>query len=105
MKKTRVIVLFDTDTDAPASQDYQKELDSEEDEAEFDVARALISQGHQVRLVGFRNDLDQLTAGLRAEPADVVFNLAERFREESALDYTVAALLEMLNMPMTGASS
>jgi D-alanine-D-alanine ligase len=56
-------------------------------------------------LFGFRDNLDQLTAGLRAEPVDVVFNLAERFRGLSALDYSVAALLEMLDMPYTGASS
>ena len=34
---------------------------------------------------------------------DVVFNLAERFRGASALDYTVAAVLEMLGFPYTGA--
>jgi D-alanine-D-alanine ligase len=104
VKKLRVLVLFDTDADPPASQDYKKQVEST-DEAEFDVARALIQKGHQVRLLGFRNDMDQLTAGLRAEPCDVVFNLAERFRGESALDYSVAAVLEMLGLPYTGASS
>jgi D-alanine-D-alanine ligase len=104
MKKTRVLVLFDTDAEPPVQQDYKKQLESD-DEAEYDVARALISKGHQVRMLGFRDGLDQLAAGLRAEPFDVVFNLAERFRGESALDYTVAALLEMLDMPYTGASS
>src|SRR6185369_4931457 len=104
MKKSRVLVLFDTDGEPPVQQDYKKQLESA-DEAEFDVARILIERGHQVRLLGFRDSLDQLTAGLRAEPFDVVFNLAERFRGQSALDYTVAALLEMLDMPYTGASS
>jgi D-alanine-D-alanine ligase len=104
MKKTRVLVLFDTDTEPPASQDWKKQLESS-DEAEFDVARALLGKGHQVRLHGFRDNLDQITQGLRAEPFDVVFNLAERFRDKSALDYTVAAVLEMLDIPYTGASS
>ncbi len=104
MKKARVLVLFDTDGEPPVQQDFKKEIESA-DEAEFDVARALIGEGHQVRMLGFRNDLDQLTAGLRAEPTDVVFNLAERFRGDSALDYTIAAVLEMLNLPHTGASS
>ena len=40
MKKMRVLVLFYTDVDPPASQEYKKELESSE-EAEFDVARAL----------------------------------------------------------------
>jgi D-alanine-D-alanine ligase len=104
LKKARVLVLFDTDGDPPASQDYKKQIEST-DEAEFDVARALLSKGHEVRVFGFRDNLNQLIAGLRAEPVDVVFNLAERFRDQSALDYTVAAVLEMLGLPYTGASS
>ena len=84
LKKARVLLLFDTDGEPPASQDYKKQIEST-DEAEFDVARALLAKGHQVRLFGFRDNLEQLIAGLRAEPADVVFNLAERFRGESAV--------------------
>jgi D-alanine-D-alanine ligase len=104
MKKLRVLVLFDTDGEPPATQEFKKELESS-DEAEFDVARALIARGHQVRLHGFRDGLEALTKGLRAEEADVVFNLSERYRGLSALDYTVAAVLEMLHMPYTGATS
>jgi len=102
--KTRLLVLFDTDGEPPASQDYRKQIEST-DEAEFDIARALIAKGHQVRMFGFRDNLDQLIAGLRTEPADVIFNLAERFRGQSALDYTVTAVLDMLGLPYTGASS
>jgi D-alanine-D-alanine ligase len=104
MKKARILVLFDTDADPPVQQEWKKQLESG-DEAEFDVARILIDRGHQVRLFGFRDSLDHLIAGLRVEPADVVFNLSERFRGLSALDYSVAALLEMMDMPYTGASS
>jgi D-alanine-D-alanine ligase len=104
VKKTRLLVLFDTDGEPPASQDYKKQIEST-DEAEFDIARSLIARGHQVRMFGFRDNLDQLVAGLRAEPVDVIFNLAERFRGQSALDYTVAAVIEMLGFPYTGASS
>ncbi|HVZ86714.1 MAG TPA: D-alanine--D-alanine ligase [Polyangia bacterium] len=104
MKKARVLVLFDTDGEPPASQDYKKQIEST-DEAEFDVARALIGKGHDVRMFGFRDNVDQLVAGLKADRPDVVFNLSERFRGQSALDYTVAALMEMLGLPYTGASS
>ena len=104
MKKSHILILFDTDAEPPAGQDYTRQVESA-DEAEFDVARALKAVGHDVRLFGFRNDLDALVAGLRAEPADVVFNLSERFRNQSALDYGVAALLEMLDLPYTGASA
>ncbi len=103
MKKTKILVLFDTDADPPADQDYTKQIESA-DEAEFDVARALIGLGHDVRLLGFKRDLDQLVAGLKANPVDVVFNLSEGFRGVSALDYSVAGILEMLGMPYTGAT-
>jgi len=104
MKKARVLILFDTDAEPPVQQEWKRQIESG-DEAEFDVARTLLERGHQVRLFGFRDSLDHLAAGLRAEPSDVVFNLAERFRGLSALDYSVAALLEMLDMHYTGASS
>ena len=104
MKKARVLVLFDTDGEPPASQDYKKQIEST-DEAEFDVARALLGKGHDVRMFGFRDNVDQLVAGLKVDRPDVVFNLSERFRGQSALDYTVAAVLEMLGLPYTGASS
>ena len=104
MKKARVLVLFDTDDAPPAAQDFSKHIESV-DEAEFDVARALIARGHEVRCLGFRDDIDQLVAALRAQPCDLVFNLAERFRGESALDYTVVSVLDMLGLPFTGASS
>jgi D-alanine-D-alanine ligase len=99
-----ILVLFDTDVDPPAEQDYARQLEGS-DEAEFDVARALRGLGHEVRLFGFRADLDALVAGLRAAPVDVVFNMAEHFRDLSALDYGVAAILEMLGLPYTGASA
>jgi D-alanine-D-alanine ligase len=104
MKKARVVVLFDTDDAPPAGQDFTKHIESV-DEAEFDVARALIARGHEVRCLGFRDDINQLVAGLRAQPCDLVFNLAERFRGESALDYTVTSVLDMLGISFTGASS
>jgi D-alanine-D-alanine ligase len=102
--KMRILVLFDTDSEPPAGQDYVRQLEST-DEAEFDVARALKSLGHDVRLFGFRSDFDALVAGLRAQPVDAVFNLSERFRNLSSLDYGPAAVMEMLGIPYTGASA
>src|SRR5687767_2217517 len=103
MPKPRVLVLFDTDSDPPANQDYARHLATGVDEVEFEVARVLMSRGYQVRLLGFRGDVSQLLNGLRAEPFDVVFNLTERFRDLSSLDYTVAGMLEMVGAPYTGA--
>ncbi len=86
MKKTRVLVLFDTDAEPPVQQEWKKQLESS-DEAEFDVARALTERGHQVRLFGFRDNLDQLAAGLRAEP------VRRRVQSRRALPRSVGARL------------
>ncbi len=104
MKQRRVLVLFDTDYEPPANQDYAKALSGDVDEVEFEVARTLSERGHDVRLLGFRGDLQALITGLSARPFDVVFNLSERYRDLSALDYTVAGVLEMMNVPYTGAN-
>src|SRR4029078_11261110 len=64
-----------------------------------------IAKSHEVRLFGFRDNVDQLTAGIRAEPCDVVFNLSGGFSGKSGRDYTVAAVLDMLGLPYTGAST
>ena len=56
-----MLVLFDTDGEPPASQDWKKQIESG-DEVKFDVARALLSKGHEVRLFGFRDSVDHLTA-------------------------------------------
>lgn len=102
MKKQRVLVLFDTDSDPPAGQDYTRQIESGVAEAEFDVARALLERGHAVRCLGYRNEIDAVVAGLRGEPFDVVFNLVEGFRGQSSLDYAVTSVLELFGLDYTG---
>jgi D-alanine-D-alanine ligase len=67
------------------------------------VAMALRELGHRVRVVGVGHDVHALVGALLGEPTDVVFNLAEQFRNDRRLDAHVAGLLEMLHLPYTGA--
>lgn len=101
MDKARIVVLFDTDGDPPGNQDFSKALQTS-DEAEFDVARALLERGHVVSLVGIRDRLDPLLGALRNGSADIVFNLTEGFAGRAALDYAIAGLLEMFRVAYTG---
>lgn len=102
MPKRKIAVLFDTDADPPANQDFTKQLQSS-DEAEFDVARALIEKGHDVVCIGFRSDLSGLIEHLRRAEPQLVFNLTEGYRGRSELDFAVASVLEMMGLPYTGA--
>lgn len=104
MEKRRIVVLFDTDAEPSANQDYSKQIESS-DEAEFDVARALREKGHEAICLGFRNDPVTIIEQLRNIQPDLVFNLAEGYRGVPELDYTVAGVLDMLGLPYTGASA
>jgi D-alanine-D-alanine ligase len=102
MQKRRIVVLFDTDAPPPADQDFSKQLQSS-DEAEFDVARALLGKGYEVVCIGFRDDPAALVELLRKTQPEAVFNLTEGFRGVPELDYAVTSVLEMLGLRYTGA--
>jgi len=103
VKKSKIVVLFDTDGDPPANQDYSKQLQTS-DEAEFDIARALLERGHVVHPVGVRDRLDPLIEALRNDACDIVFNATEGFGGRAALDYAIAGVLEMFRASYTGTS-
>jgi D-alanine-D-alanine ligase len=101
VKKSKIVVLFDTDGDPPANQDYSKQLQTS-DEAEFDIARALLERGHVVNLVGVRDKLDPMLDALRTGSGDIVFNATESFGGRASLDYAIAGILEMFRAAYTG---
>ncbi len=102
MRALRVLILFDTDYPPPEDQNFASLARTHDKEVEFQIAAALKRRGHHVRLLGFRDDVKGLLAGLVAEPSDVVFNLVERFNDNCSLDASVTGLLEMLGVPYTG---
>lgn len=67
------------------------------------LAAALEREGFRVRLINIEDDLSRMLDLLRRRRVDVVFNLVEHFQEESGLEASVAGVLELLNLPFTGA--
>ena len=53
----KIAVVFDTLHPDWEDVDYKKEVDAKVEEAEYDVARALLAQGHDVLLVGVADQL------------------------------------------------
>jgi D-alanine-D-alanine ligase len=74
-----------------------------EPEMEYQVANALIKNGHEVVVIGIHDDLRDMSARLGALKPDLVFNATEAFLENSNLDYLVPALLEAEGYRYTGA--
>ncbi|MBD3240775.1 MAG: ATP-grasp domain-containing protein [Chitinivibrionales bacterium] len=72
---------------------------------EYQVIGALRDLGHDVRIVAATDDVAGLVRELVDNRPDVVCNLTELFRWDRRLDANVAGLLQMLNVPFTGAGA
>ncbi len=67
------------------------------------IRKALWKVGYRANLFNMEDDVDRLIAYLRKRRPDVVFNLVEHVRDDSALELAVAGLYELLGIPFTGA--
>lgn len=106
----RIAVAFDTPhTDWPPERhaaQMAEELKNQrriEPEMEYQVARALQNNGHDLLLLGVHDDLRDMSARLAAWKPDLVFNATEAFLANSELDYLIPALLESEGYRYTGA--
>jgi len=99
-------MLFSSPYNHPRGYDYKEEFaDPDDMYTERDVCKALKANGFQVNLLGLHNTLTPLFEQIKEDRPDVIFNLVEVFDEKTHLEKNVAALLEMLEIPYTGATS
>jgi D-alanine-D-alanine ligase len=105
----RIAVLFDSPFDWTPDQhaaELRKQIANRrnvEPEMEYQVANALVKNGHDILLIGIHDDLRGMSAQLGDWKPDLVFNASEAFLENSNLDYLVPALLEAEGYRYTGA--
>ena len=105
-KKLKVLLIFDSPYFKPRGYDFKEEFQDEDNwYTENDVYKALLENGHTVRLLGLYNDINILLEEVKEFPPDVIFNLVEVFNQKVYLDKNIAGLLEMLGFPYTGASA
>jgi D-alanine-D-alanine ligase len=69
-----------------------------------DVAGALRERGHTVASLAVGDRIEPVLASLRESAPDLVFNLTESFEGKSALDASLAALLNLMGQRYTGSS-
>ncbi|MBD3246244.1 MAG: ATP-grasp domain-containing protein [Candidatus Omnitrophica bacterium] len=101
----RALLLFDTPVFHPRGYEYKQEFREDDWMTEDEVYRALKQCGYEVRLLGLHDDLSVLFEEIDHTSPDFIFNLTEVFRQKTHYDKHVAALLEMLEIPYTGASA
>ena len=104
----KIAVVFDTpyagwDHDAHLEQ-LRREIGlMEEPDVEYQVGHVLFELGHDVLLVGVRDDIRPMLDQLVGWEPDLVFNACESFHGEERLDFLVPGLLEAAGYRYTGA--
>ncbi len=105
-KNLKVLLLFHSPYNMPRGYDYKEEMsDPENMYTEKDVLGSLKANGYEVSVLGIYNTIDPLLEEIKEFKPDVVFNMVEVFDNKAFLDKNITALLELMDIPYTGASS
>ncbi|MEP7227444.1 MAG: D-alanine--D-alanine ligase [Gemmatimonadales bacterium] len=106
----RVAVVFDTPYSGWDHPEHECQMEkdiaawkTDEPDMEYQIAHALRERRHEIRLVGVRDDLQYLVRSLKEWKPDLVFNGAEAFKGNEALEYLLPGLLEAEGYRYTGA--
>lgn len=100
----KIAVIFDSPHPEWEDEAFKREVEEKVEEAEYDVARALMAGGHDVLMIGIGDDVAPLLSKLASFQPKLVFNGCEGFRKNARHEYAIAALLDMYAYRYTGSS-
>lgn len=101
-KKLKVLTLFDAVEPTTLNQDLGPELKTGDWKTEAAVLTALDELGYPHEQLAIFDDLDLLRQKLQTFSPDVIFNLADQFRNNRAFDQHIVSFLAMHEIPFTG---
>jgi len=104
-RKLKVLALFDAMSPTTLDQDLQTYLKVEDRKTEADVLKALGQLGHTTEHLAIYDNLDLIRQKLQTFEPNVIFNLADQFKNNRAFDQNIAAFLAMQAIPFTGCGS
>ena len=105
-KPLRVLLAFDMPYAVARDHDYTEDFkDRENFETEADVYDAVVENGYVVHRLGLFDDVRYLLDTVAEFKPDVIFNLIEMFDSTTSWDKNITALIEVLDVPYTGAMS
>lgn len=104
-QKLNVLALFDATQPTTADQDLSAELATADWTTEANVLEAMQSLGWAVEHQAIFDDTQVLRDKIDRFKPDVVFNLADQFRNNRGFDQNIVSLLELLGVPFTGCGS
>ena len=101
-KKLKVLALFDAIRPTTLDQDLSKEMKTEDWKTEANVLTALKTLGYSSDHLAIFDDLDLLRQKVASFAPDVIFNLADQFKNNRGFDQNIVSFLEMQGIPFTG---
>lgn len=104
-KKLKVLALFDAVRPTELNQDMSSELKTVDWKTEAGVLAALKELGYPTEHQAIFDDLDLLRQKLQTFSPDVIFNLADQFRNNRSFDQHIVSFLTMTGIPFTGCGS
>lgn len=104
-KKLNILVLFDAVEPTTLDQDLSALLKTEDWKTQANVLAALAELGHTVEHLAIFDNLDLLRQKFLTFAPDVIFNLADQFKNNRAFDQNIVSFLELHDVPFTGCGS
>ena len=104
-KKPKILALFDAVAPTTLDQDLSAEMKTEDWKTERNVLAALGKLGCVAEHLAIFDDLDLLRQKLASFAPDVLFNLADQFKNNRGFDQNIVSFLEMQGVPFTGCGS
>jgi len=104
-RKLKVLALLDAISPTTLNQDFSPELKTADWKTEAGVLAALNELGYPNEHLAIFDDLDLLRQKLQTFSPDVIFNLADQFRNNRTFDQHIASFLAMTGIPFTGCGS
>jgi D-alanine-D-alanine ligase len=101
-KKLKVLALFDAIRPTKLDQDLSAEMKTEDWKTEANVLAALRTLGCISEHLAIFDDLDLLRQKLTTFAPNVIFNLADQFKNNRGFDQNIVSFLEMQGVPFTG---
>lgn len=101
-KRLAVGVLFDFPVPVPADGDFAAHIEKDDWTPIQCVLDALAELGHEVQLLPVHDNVAPLVKALDERKPDVVFNLADSFRDDRRHEADLAGLLALCGVPYTG---
>jgi D-alanine-D-alanine ligase len=100
-KKLRILALFDAIRPTGLEEDLTAELKTDDWKTEAGVLAALKELGYPVEHLALFDDLDLLRQKIAGFAPDLIFNLADQFRNNRAFDQNFASFLALNGIPFT----